>query len=127
MTSAPSLQAVWGGARKTFIPQVWITGINAILLIAIYVRFLQELVTRTSLETGKLDMMAEMSAVKLKYAAMEKDRAEFEQRYYASQVWKYSIFCCSLATNHLPQSAIDRVKNIFCLYSRDGAEIEFIF
>ncbi|KAM4747041.1 liprin-beta-1 isoform 2-T2 [Rhinophrynus dorsalis] len=41
----------------------------------------QELLSRTSLETQKLDLMAEISNLKLKLAAVEKDRNECEDRY----------------------------------------------
>ncbi|XP_078423818.1 liprin-beta-1b isoform X2 [Cetorhinus maximus] len=41
----------------------------------------QELLSRTSLETQKLDLMAEVSNLKLKLNTMEKDRLEYEERY----------------------------------------------
>ncbi|XP_078075708.1 liprin-beta-1b isoform X9 [Mustelus asterias] len=41
----------------------------------------QELLSRTSLETQKLDLMAEVSNLKIKLGAMEKDRLEYEERY----------------------------------------------
>uniref|UniRef100_A0A4W3J1B5 PPFIA binding protein 1a n=1 Tax=Callorhinchus milii TaxID=7868 RepID=A0A4W3J1B5_CALMI len=41
----------------------------------------QELLSRTSLETQKLDLMAEVSNLKIKLTSMEKDRLEFEERY----------------------------------------------
>lgn len=41
----------------------------------------QELLSRTSLETQKLDLMAEISTLKLKLTAVEKDRIDFEERY----------------------------------------------
>ncbi|KAM4676936.1 liprin-beta-1 isoform 3-T5 [Discoglossus pictus] len=41
----------------------------------------QELLSRTSLETQKLDLMAEISNLKLKLTAVEKDRSEVEDRY----------------------------------------------
>ncbi|XP_063785220.1 liprin-beta-1 isoform X14 [Pseudophryne corroboree] len=41
----------------------------------------QELISRTSLETQKLDLMAEISTLKLKLTTIEKDRGEFEDRY----------------------------------------------
>ncbi|XP_053575041.1 liprin-beta-1 isoform X3 [Bombina bombina] len=41
----------------------------------------QELLSRTSLETQKLDLMAEISNLRLKLTAVEKDRIEFEERY----------------------------------------------
>uniref|UniRef100_A0A8C8SWV2 PPFIA binding protein 1 n=1 Tax=Pelusios castaneus TaxID=367368 RepID=A0A8C8SWV2_9SAUR len=41
----------------------------------------QELLSRTSLETQKLDLMAEISNLKLKLTAVEKDRSNYEDRY----------------------------------------------
>ncbi|XP_064417422.1 liprin-beta-1b isoform X8 [Latimeria chalumnae] len=41
----------------------------------------QELLSRTSLETQKLDLMAEVSNLKLKLTAVEKDRIEYEDRF----------------------------------------------
>uniref|UniRef100_A0A8C5MF90 PPFIA binding protein 1 n=1 Tax=Leptobrachium leishanense TaxID=445787 RepID=A0A8C5MF90_9ANUR len=41
----------------------------------------QELLSRTSLETQKLDLMTEISNLKLKLTATEKDRIDFEDRY----------------------------------------------
>lgn len=41
----------------------------------------QELLSRTSLETQKLDLMAEISTLKLKLTAVEKDRIDYEERY----------------------------------------------
>ncbi|KAM5175163.1 liprin-beta-1 isoform 15-T15 [Callospermophilus lateralis] len=41
----------------------------------------QELLSRTSLETQKLDLMAEISNLKLKLSAVEKDRLDYEDRF----------------------------------------------
>ncbi|XP_048463396.1 liprin-beta-1b isoform X2 [Rhincodon typus] len=41
----------------------------------------QELLSRTSLETQKLDLMAEVSNLKIKLSALEKDKLEYEERY----------------------------------------------
>ncbi|XP_077123035.1 liprin-beta-1 isoform X6 [Ranitomeya variabilis] len=41
----------------------------------------QELISRTSLETQKLDLMAEISTLKLKLTSVEKDRSDHEDRY----------------------------------------------
>ncbi|XP_067855306.1 liprin-beta-1b isoform X10 [Heptranchias perlo] len=41
----------------------------------------QELLSRTSLETQKLDLMAEVSNLKIKLSTVEKDRLEYEERY----------------------------------------------
>ncbi|XP_048404783.1 liprin-beta-1b isoform X3 [Stegostoma tigrinum] len=41
----------------------------------------QELLSRTALETQKLDLMAEVSNLKIKLNALEKDKLEYEERY----------------------------------------------
>ncbi|NXD69343.1 LIPB1 protein, partial [Eolophus roseicapillus] len=41
----------------------------------------QELLSRTSLETQKLDLMAEISTLKLKLTSVEKDRLDYEGRF----------------------------------------------
>lgn len=41
----------------------------------------QELLSRTTLETQKLDLMAEISTLKLKLTAVEKDHTDFEDKY----------------------------------------------
>ncbi|XP_036092661.1 liprin-beta-1 isoform X5 [Rousettus aegyptiacus] len=41
----------------------------------------QELLSRTALETQKLDLMAEISNLKLKLTAVEKDRLDYEDRF----------------------------------------------
>ncbi|XP_075408049.1 liprin-beta-1 isoform X2 [Tenrec ecaudatus] len=41
----------------------------------------QELLSRTALETQKLDLMAEVSNLKLKLTAVEKDRLDYEDRF----------------------------------------------
>uniref|UniRef100_A0A5S6QIH7 SAM domain-containing protein n=1 Tax=Trichuris muris TaxID=70415 RepID=A0A5S6QIH7_TRIMR len=45
----------------------------------------EELVTRSSLETNKLDLMAEISNLKLKMAALERDKYEREQQLKTAQ------------------------------------------
>ncbi|XP_033753003.1 liprin-beta-1-like isoform X3 [Pecten maximus] len=44
-----------------------------------------ELLTRTSLETHKLDMMAEISSLKIKLASSDKDRRDLDERLKISQ------------------------------------------
>lgn len=66
----------------------------------------QELLSRTNLETHKLDLMAEISALKLKLATSEKARCEFEQKVSEGQVstsgicqlvcWNLKIVLCKL-------------------------------
>ncbi|KAI1882252.1 hypothetical protein AGOR_G00248770 [Albula goreensis] len=45
----------------------------------------QELLSRTALETQKLDLMAEVSNLKLKLTAVEKDRLDFDERFRDSE------------------------------------------
>ncbi|XP_058883028.1 liprin-beta-1-like isoform X2 [Acipenser ruthenus] len=45
----------------------------------------QELLSRSALETQKLDLMAEISNLKLKLTALEKDRLDFEERFRDSE------------------------------------------
>ncbi|KAA0715077.1 polypeptide-interacting protein-binding protein 1 [Triplophysa tibetana] len=45
----------------------------------------QELLCRSSLETQKLELMAEVSSLKLKLAGMEKERLEFDERFGDSE------------------------------------------
>lgn len=56
--------------------------------LCILILVLQELLCRSSLETQKLELMAEVSSLKLKLAAMEKDRLEFDERFGDSEVRK---------------------------------------
>lgn len=46
----------------------------------------QELLSRTSLETQKLDLMAEISNLKLKLTSVEKDRLDYEDRFRDTEV-----------------------------------------
>lgn len=48
----------------------------------------QELLSRTSLETQKLDLMAEISTLKLKLTSVEKDRLDYEDRFRDTEVSK---------------------------------------
>lgn len=48
----------------------------------------QELLSRTSLETQKLDLMAEISTLKLKLTSVEKDRLDYEDRFRDAEVSK---------------------------------------
>lgn len=47
---------------------------------------LQELLCRTALENQKLELMSEVSNLKLKLNAMEKDRLDFDDRFRDSEV-----------------------------------------
>lgn len=46
----------------------------------------QELICRSALETQKLDLMAEISNLKLKLTALEKERIDFDGRFRDSEV-----------------------------------------
>lgn len=48
----------------------------------------QELLSRTTLETQKLDLMAEISTLKLKLTSVEKDRLDYEDRFRDTEVSK---------------------------------------
>ena len=48
--------------------------------------YFQELLTRSSLETHKLDLMAEISSLKIRLATAENERREMEDRLKHSQV-----------------------------------------
>ncbi|XP_051465965.1 liprin-beta-1 isoform X17 [Apus apus] len=45
----------------------------------------QELLSRTTLETQKLDLMAEISTLKLKLTSVEKDRLDYEDRFRGTE------------------------------------------
>ena len=56
---------------------------------------LQELLTRSSLEHHKLDLMAEVSHLKMRLAAAEKDRRDADDRFRALQVGRgVSVLVC---------------------------------
>lgn len=46
----------------------------------------QELLCRSALETQKLDLMTEISTLKLKLGAMEKDRLDFDEQFRDGEV-----------------------------------------
>lgn len=46
----------------------------------------QELLSRTSLETQKLDLMAEVSDLKIKLVGMEKEQSEYEEKQNKAEV-----------------------------------------
>lgn len=48
--------------------------------------FLQELLSRTSLETQKLDLITEVSDLKLKLVGMEKEQREQEEKQRKAEV-----------------------------------------
>ncbi|WAR02701.1 LIPB1-like protein [Mya arenaria] len=54
-------------------------------MLIMYDLYLQELLTRSSLETHKLDLMAEISSLKIRLATAENERRELEERLRQSQ------------------------------------------
>lgn len=48
--------------------------------------FFQELLSRTSLETQKLDLMGEVSDLKIKLVGMEKEQIEYEEKQNKAEV-----------------------------------------
>lgn len=72
--------------NKLLISSSWIN--NSVLFLFI---LNQELLSRTSLETQKLDLMAEISTLKLKLTSVEKDRLDFEDRFRDTEVSKTQL------------------------------------
>lgn len=68
--------------NKLLISSPWVN--NSILFI-----LNQELLSRTTLETQKLDLMAEISTLKLKLTSVEKDRLDYEDRFRDTEVSKH--------------------------------------
>lgn len=56
---------------------------------------LQELLSRTSLETQKLDLMTEVSELKLKLVGMEKEQREQEEKQRKAEV-RVNLYCLKL-------------------------------
>lgn len=52
----------------------------------------QELLSRTSLETQKLDLMAEVSDLKIKLVGMEKEQSEYEEKQNKAEVSFFRLF-----------------------------------
>ena len=55
-------------------------------MLCIFFVNIQELVSRTALETHKLDLMAEISTLKIRLASCEKDRKDLEDKLLLAQV-----------------------------------------
>lgn len=68
---------------KLLISSPWVN--NSVLFLFI---LNQELLSRTTLETQKLDLMAEISTLKLKLTSVEKDRLDYEDRFRDTEVSK---------------------------------------
>lgn len=56
----------------------------------------QELLSRTSLETQKLDLMAEVSDLKIKLVGMEKEQSEYEEKQNKAEVSFFRFLFSSL-------------------------------
>lgn len=68
--------------NKLLMSSPWVN--NSVLFISN-----QELLSRTTLETQKLDLMAEISTLKLKLTSVEKDRLDYEDRFRDTEVSKH--------------------------------------
>ena len=65
----------------------------------LFVLCLQEILSRSTVESHKLDLMAEISSLRLKLAALERERRELDQQYRNAHVRMIflsasSIVCC---------------------------------
>lgn len=69
--------------NKLLVSSPWVN--NSVLFLFI---LNQELLSRTTLETQKLDLMAEISTLKLKLTSVEKDRLDYEDRFRDTEVSK---------------------------------------
>lgn len=83
----------------------------------IYLSF-QELITRSSLESHKLDLMAEISSLKIRLATAENDRRELEERLRNFQV---SSYC------HLRHIFIPSACYMFVMYGFSKSDILDVF
>uniref|UniRef100_A0A2K6GFQ5 PPFIA binding protein 1 n=1 Tax=Propithecus coquereli TaxID=379532 RepID=A0A2K6GFQ5_PROCO len=70
----------------------------------------QELLSRTSLETQKLDLMAEISNLKLKLTAVEKDRLDYEDRFRDTEVSDTISLSVCLFSHPPPLTHVPRAK-----------------
>ena len=68
-----------------------------------FILLLQELLCRTSLETQKLELMSEVSTLKLKLNSMDKERLNFDDRFRDSEVHKLLLWIGILSVFSLTQ------------------------
>ncbi|KAM8802580.1 liprin-beta-1 isoform 6-T6 [Rhynchonycteris naso] len=72
----------------------------------------QELLSRTSLETQKLDLMAEISNLKLKLTAVEKDRLNYEDRFRDTEGLMQEISDLRLKISELDSERLQYEKKL---------------
>ncbi|XP_058937524.1 liprin-beta-1 isoform X8 [Kogia breviceps] len=72
----------------------------------------QELLSRTSLETQKLDLMAEISNLKLKLTAVEKDRLDYEDRFRDTEGLMQEINDLRLRVSEMDNERLQNEKKL---------------
>ncbi|XP_029334819.1 liprin-beta-1 isoform X5 [Mus caroli] len=72
----------------------------------------QELLSRTSLETQKLELMAEISNLKLKLTAVEKDRLDYEDRFRDTEGLIQEINDLRLKVNEMDSERLQYEKKL---------------
>ncbi|XP_070127224.1 liprin-beta-1 isoform X18 [Equus przewalskii] len=72
----------------------------------------QELLSRTSLETQKLDLMAEISNLKLKLTAVEKDRLDYEDRFRDTEGLMQEIHDLRLRVSEMDSERLQYEKKL---------------
>ncbi|XP_059970020.1 liprin-beta-1 isoform X3 [Mesoplodon densirostris] len=72
----------------------------------------QELLSRTSLETQKLDLMAEISNLKLKLTAVEKDRLDYEDRFRDTEGLMQEISDLRLRVSEMDNERLQNEKKL---------------
>ncbi|OWK18057.1 hypothetical protein Celaphus_00009109 [Cervus elaphus hippelaphus] len=72
-------------------------------------RFIAELLSRTSLETQKLNLMTEVSELKLKLVGMEKEQKEQEEKQKKAEPLGYLVDVSSTIIHHITQSLTPRL------------------
>ncbi|XP_040843348.1 liprin-beta-1 isoform X6 [Ochotona curzoniae] len=74
----------------------------------------QELLSRTALETQKLDLMAEISNLKLKLTAVEKDRLDYEDRFRDTEGLVQEINDLRLKISEMDNERLQYEKKLKC-------------
>ncbi|KAG8514059.1 Liprin-beta-1 [Galemys pyrenaicus] len=81
----------------------------------------QELLSRTCLETQKLDLMAEISNLKLKLTAVEKDRLDYEDRFRDTEGLMQEINDLRLKVSEMDSEKLQyekKLKSTKCLMAK---------